>query len=318
MLIFQRHTVAEAKDSVERLHIFVEKCYKDISARMQALEVPELRDRGEAESRLGDDTESLATIRAYPSASPNSEVVENEAILFDFSDDLQRSRVYRRNQAFRNSVISDLTNSVHSVGWSFFSDLSMAEVSNISAINLAITEGEAFNPQRSSQTWSAQTNQGASTGHFPESYGGGKRTQMNHAARKAVPADDPSITQGLWPESTPEWQPSLTQARPLSTLLASPHNSYPSDSGSSLWQNDQFLERNSARNADTPVRNFSLPLSVPLDPPSPSQLQPTSSQPHEPENDELFHPCKGCGEILEERKAFKLGIFNLSNNMVLD
>ena len=318
MLIFQRHTVAEAKDSVERLHTFVEKCYKDISARIQALEVPELRDRGEAESRLGDDIESLATIHAYPSASRDSEVVENEAVLFDFSDDLQRSRVYRRNQAFRRSVISALTDSVYSVGWSFFSDLSMAEVSNISAINLAITEGEAFNPRRSSQTWSAQPDQMASTGHFAGSYGGGKRTQMNHAVRKAVPADASPITQGLWPESTPEWQPSLSQARPLSTLLASPQNLCSCDSGPSLWQKDQSLERNRAGNADTPDPKFSSPLADPLDPPWPSQLQPTSSQRHELENDEIFYPCKGCGEILEERKSFKLGMFNLSNHVVLD
>ena len=152
MLIFRRHTITEAKDSVDRLHALVQKCYKEMSFRVQALEVLSLQNDDDADWMSGDDTESLATIHAHPPGlnSEEGESIESKLIRFDFADDLERSRVYRRNQAFRKSVISALTNSIYSTGWSFLSDLSMAEVSNISVINLAVTEGETFNLQRSS------------------------------------------------------------------------------------------------------------------------------------------------------------------------
>ena len=71
--------------------------------------------------------------------------------------------MYRRNQAFRKSVNSALGKSAYSHRWSSLSDLSLAELSDISVINLAITEGEVFNHRRSSQTWSAETDQGLCT-----------------------------------------------------------------------------------------------------------------------------------------------------------
>lgn len=166
MLIFQRQSIAEAKDSVDRLHTFVEQCYKEMSSRVQLLEGLDIRGRGDADAILGDDTESIATIHAHPPDSSSGEILERGIQHFDFSDDLERSRVYRRNRAFRKSVVSAFTKSAYSLGWSFFSDLSMADVSGVSIISLAISERETFNPQRSSQTWSARLNHGASTGPY--------------------------------------------------------------------------------------------------------------------------------------------------------
>ena len=56
-----------------------------------------------------------------------------------FAEDLKQSRVYQRNETGpRNSVFS-ISSSVAGTGhWSMLSDLSMAEVSNISVINLPI------------------------------------------------------------------------------------------------------------------------------------------------------------------------------------
>lgn len=158
MLIHQRHTIAEAKNSVDRLHTLVEHCYQEMTSRVQALKAPDLQKNDDGIRMLEDDTESLATIHAQPPHSSYGEAIESELARCDFENDLQRSRVYRRNQAFRGSIISQLTRSVYSLGSSFFSDLSMAEVSNISVIHLAITEGEILNPKRSLQTWFSQPN----------------------------------------------------------------------------------------------------------------------------------------------------------------
>lgn len=212
VLIFRRHTIVEAKDSVDRLHALVEQCYKEMSSRVRALEVLDTQERVDADWVSGNDTESLATIHAHPHDLSSDESIESEPVRLDFMDDLQKSRVYRRNQAFRESVISALTNSMYSLGWSFFSDLSMAEVSNISVINLAITEGETFNPHRFSQTWSARPNDGNSTGRYTDNYEDGQRSQSNRVVRKPAPANGFAMSYtrwGRWPTSTQTQQPSL-------------------------------------------------------------------------------------------------------------
>ena len=169
-----------------------------MSSRIQALEVLDEQPRSDADRISGDDTESMRTIHAYQPDLSSEKSFESELVPFDFSYDLQRSRVYKRNQAFRESIISALTNSVYSLGWSFFSDLSMAEVSNISVINLAITEEETFNPQRSLQTWSAQPNDGISTGPSSDKYKDRQQTQLNRVVRKPAPANNFAVHWGRW------------------------------------------------------------------------------------------------------------------------
>ncbi|KAL9067306.1 MAG: hypothetical protein Q9161_007006 [Pseudevernia consocians] len=259
-LIFRRHTIVEAKDSVERLHVLVEQCYKEMSSRVRALEVLDTQERGDADWISGNDTESLATFHAHPLDLSSEESIESEPVRLDFMDDLQKSRVYRRNRAFRESVISASTKSMYSLGWSFFSDLSTAEVSDISVINLPITEGETFNPQRSSQTWSARPNDGNPTGRYTDNSRDGQRTQLNRVFRRPAPENGLAMSYsrwGRWPASTQTQQPSLPT-----------------------------LPRTDA--LDRLVQSDSSPQSV------------------EP-RDDLVYACKGCGEILEEGKAFELG-----------
>ena len=137
-----------------------------MSSRVRALEPLNLQKTGDVSSLSGTEADSLATNRAHPPHLSFEKGIETGLLQFDFSDDLQLSRVYRRNQAFCNSAISLVTDSAYSLGWSFFSNLSMADVSNISVIDLAIVEGELFNPRRSSQTWSAQRNKGDRTNSY--------------------------------------------------------------------------------------------------------------------------------------------------------
>ena len=74
---------------------------------------------------------------------------ENEAT--EYLDELKASWVYRRNAAFESSTFS-LDH--YSTTWSCISARSMAEISNISVINLAITIDDVLNTQRAFQTWS--------------------------------------------------------------------------------------------------------------------------------------------------------------------
>ncbi len=206
---------------------------------MERLNIP----KDDESLMLEDDVESVATItiHAHPSDLSSKEFIESEFGRFAFSDELQKSRVYRRNQAFRNSVISALTNSAYSLRWSVLSDLSMAGVSNISVINLAITEGEVFNPRRASQTWSVQPDQGPSIDNYVD----GQRTQPYKVAHEPTSA---AISQEHWPVSIqieeqrlPSSCSRLPQPQPIETPDIRPQSEERSE------------ERESTRNALDPT-----------------------------------------------------------------
>ena len=68
----------------------------------------------------------------------------------DFNEELQRSRVYRKEKTFRQSTISI---DQQTLTQSYLSAFSLAEVSNISVINLAVTLEDVHNNNRVVQTW---------------------------------------------------------------------------------------------------------------------------------------------------------------------
>ncbi|CAF9925345.1 hypothetical protein IMSHALPRED_006448 [Imshaugia aleurites] len=289
--ILNGHTIAEAKDSVDRLHALVEQCYKAMSSRVQALNVLDLQKRDDADWMLGDDTESLATIHAQPQDSSRKEANESELVQFDFADDLQRS-----------------------------------QLSNISVINLAITDGEMFNPTRSSQTWSLQPNSGVSA----DDYVDGQSICSHKVAREPIKAfNSAAIAQAYWPEWPQTQQQSLPGARMLPQIqFREDLNIIPQ-----LEAHQENTTRERLPNDTVPMST--LPPTDPLDPVLHLQAQASSSpQSHElteeevvdpsnpvppmtldssfsisespMEQDEAAYPCKGCGEILEEGKAFEL------------
>ena len=267
-LISRRHTIAEAKDSVDRLHALVEKCYSEMSARVQALEVLNMQQ--------DEDTDSLETIRAPRSDVSSQEIMESGLKGFDFSEELQRSRVYRRNEAFRKSIISTLTNSAYSLGWSFFSDLSMAEVSNISVINLAITETEIFNSGRPLQTWSAQPNDGVKI-HNDE-YIDGQRTELYTVASGPV--------QQIQQQSLLRNPPPYPRLQPLERL-----KTY------SQWE-ESSGDKKSTRSAEYLGLASTLSLADPPKSLWTSQAQFTSSRQFgQQAEEEVAWLCKGCGEV---------------------
>ena len=71
--------------------------------------------------------------------------VENVTSVFDFDNDLQGSRVYVR--ALRRKSFQSLRSNSKSLGWSCLSELSMADVSNISIVSLPICGAELKNSE---------------------------------------------------------------------------------------------------------------------------------------------------------------------------
>lgn len=156
------NTILEAKSSVDRLHTTIERCYQDMSSRIEALELRSGRssDRYPLHHRPESETSSVLTIEGPKSVSSKprrASITSNGILAFDFTEILRKTWVYRRNKALDVSGSSLHSRDTCSMAWSCLSDLSWAEVSNISVIDLPISVDEVHNPLRSSQTWSKPT-----------------------------------------------------------------------------------------------------------------------------------------------------------------
>lgn len=151
-----RATITEARDSVHHLRDLVETRYQSMSSRLHALERRELNRMSYVSSALLDNDDS-STIRSTGHASIGMKLnTTHTPAEFtpspEFLTGLINSRAYRKESYWRMSTSSEM----HCATMlSFFSDLSLAEVSNISVINLVITIEDLYNPYRKSQTWSA-------------------------------------------------------------------------------------------------------------------------------------------------------------------
>lgn len=127
-----------------------------MTARLQALELYAMQQTDHNVSALENDTVPIATVtRSQPGYVEDATVVQSNPMSLDFTEDLASSWVYRRARAFERSRLSAISTSVRSIGWSYFSHLSMAEVSDISVVYLAVTKEEIHNFERNSQTWSS-------------------------------------------------------------------------------------------------------------------------------------------------------------------
>lgn len=151
------NNIAEAKASVDRLHKTIERHYEEISSRMEALELCEVgrADRVSLYPRSRDDTSSIKTMKRPPTAftmSDSYSASSGGVVTFDFTETLQRSWVYRRNNALDPSRSSLYSKDHCSLAWSYLSNVSWAEVSNISVIGLPITNDEVHYSMWTSRT----------------------------------------------------------------------------------------------------------------------------------------------------------------------
>lgn len=137
----------------------IERCYKEMSFRMNKLELRDLRQSnglpvdaysyGDASSIMTTEGPSTTSTLPEPASNPSK-----ENILCDFAETLRKSWVYLRNNALDSSRCSVHSKDHCSMTWSCLSGLSWAEVSNISVIELPVMLDEVYNPLRSLQTWS--------------------------------------------------------------------------------------------------------------------------------------------------------------------
>ncbi|KAL9628464.1 MAG: hypothetical protein Q9164_007266 [Protoblastenia rupestris] len=151
LLIGTRNTIVEAKDSVNRLCNLMETCYQDMLSRVQALECATLPGVNSDIPAFSEEDVVSNRMVSGPNLNSNSETAQGVTRIgsFTFTKDLQRSWVYRRNKAYQGSILSGRTSELGSTRWSMLSDLSAAEVSNISVINLPITADELRSVYRS-------------------------------------------------------------------------------------------------------------------------------------------------------------------------
>ncbi|KAI4262147.1 MAG: hypothetical protein L6R42_002671 [Xanthoria sp. 1 TBL-2021] len=165
--ILNSNTLVEAKSSVDRLQELIEHCYKEMSSRVEALELQNRQhfDRFSTQTCPDTDVSSIRTVkgpnvnrsgeisRQLDSVSPSSCFTGSSVC--DYVESLQKSWVYRRSNALDPSRLSIYSRDGRSMTWSTFSGISCEEISQISVIGLPIHIEEVYNPRRVSQTWTA-------------------------------------------------------------------------------------------------------------------------------------------------------------------
>ena len=96
------------------------------------------------DAKQGADEQSGTTEEPNSNASKESTGIQVPTIGFTFDHDLNNSRPYARAMK-RNSVWSAASSAIHTMGWSYLSGLSLADVSEISIIDLPISPQELWN-----------------------------------------------------------------------------------------------------------------------------------------------------------------------------
>ena len=101
-----------------------------------------------AETNTVEDTESIVTIRGPGSDSQKTRNSESRPPFgFSFDQDLNTSRPYTRAMK-RDQTWSITSSEIHTLGWSYLSGISLAEVSHVSVINLPFSPQDLWNGQR--------------------------------------------------------------------------------------------------------------------------------------------------------------------------
>ena len=162
-------TVEEARASVEQLTNLVRKILEDnqdMSQRMARLEVrtpghspsiaPMFTSGGKpaaVETTAGSISDATSYLTAKKAGLGSEAMVSDNSddrkptFRFSFDDDLNHSRPYTR--AMRRSMIwSPRSSAIGTIGWSCLSGLSLADVSEISVINLPVSPRELWNGER--------------------------------------------------------------------------------------------------------------------------------------------------------------------------
>ena len=144
-------SVEEATTSVEALTNVAHQMLqsnKELSSRLSSLESLSNRQLlSSSSSVIADSVRDNASTNRRPRAPhPLTDKAMEIRFTFDFDEDLSQSWVYSR--ALRRKSFQSLSSSAaNSFAWSCLSELSLANVSNVSVLSLPITVGMIINPE---------------------------------------------------------------------------------------------------------------------------------------------------------------------------
>ncbi|KAL6705198.1 hypothetical protein ACN47E_007158 [Coniothyrium glycines] len=287
--ILQCASDADANRSQSSLELLVQKLLQDNSRLGKRLR--NLEDAFDAMSVMTRDTDGHsivsvaddATITSVrPSASQGISIVEAVKLRFAFDDDLQSSRAYRMVQ-HRDCGHSMLSSAMRTQTWSIFSGLSLADISVISVIALPLYPEDVDDHGAYYQ------------------FGQPKPEEITATWTHAQAIVDTSTEAGNVEDDLIDGESSSGASTPTgisnNQSLSIGETSVTSLGLGPPYAHDETLQRLESRadGYDSHFDNEPRDLAVPED----------LTEALEEFDDELY-PCKGCGQILEEGKAFEL------------
>lgn len=150
-------SIAEVQSSVDQLSNITQQLLennRDISERLSRMESK----NSDALSAIAptacelvgsdiEDDESIITVRPVKAGSSAGKAFEMQIMSLpsEFESLLESSRPYRRASKRPDQSLSATSSVIHTLGWSFLSGISLAEVSNISIIELALDKNNIWN-----------------------------------------------------------------------------------------------------------------------------------------------------------------------------
>lgn len=269
-----------------------------------------------------EDNETITAAR--PSNNKRTSIIEVVRVRFAFDADLESSRVYRmaRNDCCDRSFVSS---AIRTNAWSTFSGISLADISVISIVALPLYPGDIMNeehylfgdtkvPQLSEPAALWTNSQSVVEIESPQPKGAlsATPTRLRERAEHAREEDTPTTPRQL--QDAGALVPSISldmggavpsfQDKIHSALLQGDSSDQPASSPSGmqtdaapekeLWTNGPaYLDFDGAETASS-IRIHKDDASSPFD------------DDRHSDND-VVYPCKGCGEILGEGKAFEMG-----------
>lgn len=270
-----------------------------------------------------EDSETITAAR--PSNNKRTSIIEVVRVHFAFDADLESSRVYRmaRNDCCDRSFVSS---AIKTNAWSIFSGISLADISVISVVALPLYPGDIMNqehysfgdtkvPQPSEPAALWTNSQSVVEIESPQPKGALSATFTRFGERAEHAEEEDTPTTPRPPQDAGALVPSLSldiggavpssQDEIHSAPLQGDTSDQPASSPSGM-QTDAAPEKelwaNGPANLDFDGAETAGSIGI--------QDKDNDSSPFDDDrlsDDDVVYPCKGCGEILEEGKAFELG-----------
>ena len=272
-----------------------------------------------------EDSETITAAR--PSNNKRTSIIEVVRVRFAFDADLESSRVYRmaRNDCCDRSFASS---AIRTNAWSIFSGISLADISVISVVALPLYPGDIMNQEHYSfgdtkvpqllepaALWTNSQSVVEIESPQPKGAFSATFTTLGERAEHAEEEDTPTTPRppqdagalvsslsldmgGVLPLFQDEIHSALLQGDTSDQPASSPSDMQTDAAPEKeLWANGPaHLDFDGAETAGSIGIQDKNDASSPFD----------NDRLSDDNDDDVVYPCKGCGEILEEGKAFEL------------